>query len=144
MTITHPREARTATTAVFRTPALLRMTGPAFVAAVAYVDPGNVATNITAGARHGYLLLWVLAGANIMAMLVQYLSAKLTIATGATLPEICARRLRRPARLAMWAQAETVAIATDLAEVVGAPSRCTCSSGPLSSPAASSPERCPG
>jgi len=119
MTITHPREARTATTAVFRTPALLRMTGPAFVAAVAYVDPGNVATNITAGARHGYLLLWVLAGANIMAMLVQYLSAKLTIATGATLPEICARRLRRPARLAMWAQAETVAIATDLAEVVG-------------------------
>lgn len=93
--------------------------GPAFVAAVAYVDPGNVATNITAGARYGYLLVWVLVAANVTAMLVQYLSAKLTIATGASLPEVCRARLHRPAALAMWGQAELVAIATDLAELIG-------------------------
>jgi manganese transport protein len=95
------------------------LVGPAFVASVAYVDPGNVATNITAGARYGYLLVWVLVTANITAMLVQYLSAKLTIATGASLPELCRRRFSRPAALGMWIQAEFVAIATDLAELIG-------------------------
>ncbi|MFJ9849046.1 Nramp family divalent metal transporter [Streptomyces sp. NPDC101150] len=98
---------------------VIRLMGPAFVAAVAYVDPGNVATNITAGARYGYLLVWVVVGASAMAMLVQYLSAKLTIATGRTLPEMCAHRFGRGTRLALWAQAEIVAMATDLAEVVG-------------------------
>lgn len=93
--------------------------GPAFVAAVAYVDPGNVAANLTAGARYGYLLLWVLVLANAMAVLVQYQSAKLGLVTGRTLPELVGQRLGRPARLAYWAQAETVAAATDLAEVVG-------------------------
>ncbi|WP_280701302.1 Nramp family divalent metal transporter [Kitasatospora sp. GP82] len=109
------------TTAVagFRALTLVRLAGPAFVAAVAYVDPGNVATNFAAGARYGYLLVWVLVGANLTALLVQYLSAKLTIATGLTLPEMCARRFGRPARLLLWAQAEIVAMATDLAEVVG-------------------------
>ncbi|KIZ19250.1 Nramp family divalent metal transporter [Streptomyces natalensis] len=98
---------------------VVRLMGPAFVAAIAYVDPGNVATNITAGARYGYLLVWVVVGAGAMAMLVQYLSAKLTLATGRTLPELCAERFRRGTRLALWVQAEIVAVATDLAEVVG-------------------------
>lgn len=93
--------------------------GPAFVAAIAYVDPGNVATNTAAGARYGYLLVWVLVGANVMAGLVQYLSAKLGLVTGRTLPELVRDRLPRPARLAYWAQAEVVAMATDLAEVLG-------------------------
>lgn len=97
----------------------VKLAGPAFVASIAYVDPGNVATNVTAGARYGYLLVWVLVGASAMGMLVQYLSAKLTIATGLTLPEMCARRFSRKARLALWVQAEIVAIATDLAEIVG-------------------------
>lgn len=93
--------------------------GPAFVASVAYVDPGNVAANLTAGARYGYLLMWVLVLANLMAMLIQYLSAKLGIVTGRTLPELLGQRFRpRPRRL-YWAQAEIVALATDLAEVVG-------------------------
>ena len=95
------------------------MLGPAFVAAVAYVDPGNVAANITAGARYGYLLVWVLVLANAMAVIVQYQSAKLGIVTGSSLPEVMGNRLRKPARLAMWAQAELVAAATDLAEVIG-------------------------
>jgi manganese transport protein len=93
--------------------------GPAFVAAVAYVDPGNVGTNITAGARFGYLLLWVIVLANLTAVLVQYLAAKATIATGRTLPELCQERYSRPTRLGLVVQAELVAIATDLAEVVG-------------------------
>ncbi|GGM43296.1 divalent metal cation transporter MntH [Longimycelium tulufanense] len=93
--------------------------GPALVAAIAYVDPGNVATNTTAGARYGYLLVWVLVAANVMAGLVQYLSAKLGLATGATLPEAVRDQLRGPVRLAYWAQAELVAMATDLAEVLG-------------------------
>jgi manganese transport protein len=93
--------------------------GPAFVAAVAYVDPGNVAANLTAGARYGYRLVWVLVLANVMACLVQYLSAKLGLVTGKSLPQMVAERLPRAARLAYWAQAETVAIATDLAEVIG-------------------------
>jgi manganese transport protein len=95
------------------------MAGPAFVAAVAYIDPGNVATNITAGAKYGYLLLWVVVLANAMAMLIQYMSAKLGIATGRNLPELCRERYSRPVRLGLWAQAELVIIMTDLAEIVG-------------------------
>lgn len=98
---------------------LLALLGPAFVAAIAYVDPGNVAANLTAGARFGYLLVWVLVAANAMAVLVQYLSAKLGVVTGRSLPEVLGERLPRPARLAYWAQAEVVAAATDLAEVIG-------------------------
>ncbi|MGV8964794.1 MAG: Nramp family divalent metal transporter [Cellulomonas sp.] len=98
---------------------LLPLLGPAFVAAIAYVDPGNVAVNITAGARYGFLLVWVIVMANVMAGLVQYQSAKLGLVTGRTLPELVGDRLNRPARLAFWAQAEVVAAATDLAEVIG-------------------------
>lgn len=93
--------------------------GPAFVAAIAYVDPGNVAANLTSGARFGYLLVWVLVLANLMAALVQYQSAKLGIVTGKTMPELLGERMRRALRVAYWLQAELVAIATDLAEVVG-------------------------
>ena len=93
--------------------------GPAFVAAVAYVDPGNVAANLQAGSRYGYLLLWVLVVATVAAALVQYLSAKLGVATGASLPELMRDRLRSPARIAYWLQAEAIAMATDLAEVIG-------------------------
>src|SRR5690606_24441576 len=98
---------------------LITLLGPAFVAAIAYVDPGNVAANLTAGARFGYLLVWVLVAANAMAVLVQYLSAKLGVVTGRSLPEVLGDRLPRRARLAYWAQAEVVAAATDLAEVIG-------------------------
>lgn len=98
---------------------VLPLMGPAFVAAIAYVDPGNVAANLTAGATFGYLLLWVLVAANAMAVLVQYQSAKLGIVTGRTMPELLSRRLSRPGRLAYWAQAELVAAATDLAEIIG-------------------------
>jgi len=98
---------------------VLPLLGPAFVAAIAYVDPGNVAANLTAGARYGYLLLWVLVAANAMAVLVQYQSAKLGIVTGDSLPGVLGARLRRGPRLAFWAQAEVVAAATDVAEVVG-------------------------
>ena len=93
--------------------------GPAFVAAIAYVDPGNVAANVSAGAVYGFLLVWVILLANLMAGLVQYLSAKLGLVTGRSLPEAVGDRMRRPTRLAYWAQAELVAVATDLAEVVG-------------------------
>ncbi|PXX66689.1 manganese transport protein [Nocardia tenerifensis] len=93
--------------------------GPAFVAAIAYVDPGNVASNISAGAQFGYLLVWVIVMANVMAGLVQFLSAKLGLVTGMSLPEAVRERSGRSTRLAYWAQAETVAMATDLAEVVG-------------------------
>lgn len=98
---------------------VLPLLGPAFVAAIAYVDPGNVAANLTAGARYGYLLVWVLVLANAMAVLVQYQSAKLGLVTGRTLPELLGERLRRRTRIAFWAQAEIVATATDLAEVIG-------------------------
>jgi manganese transport protein len=94
--------------------------GPAFVAAVAYVDPGNFATNIEGGARFGYQLVWVIVAANLMAMLVQYLSAKAGVATGKSLPELCREYFPRRATFALWAQAEVVAMATDLAEIVGA------------------------
>jgi len=93
--------------------------GPAFVAAVAYVDPGNVAANITAGARYGYLLLWVLVLSCAAAMIVQYLSAKLGIVTGQSLPQVMGDRLSTGPRIAYWLQAEVVAAATDLAEVIG-------------------------
>jgi manganese transport protein len=97
----------------------LLLLGPAFVAAVAYVDPGNFATNIAAGATYGYLLCWVVVGANLMAVLVQYLAAKASIATGLTLPQLCREHFKRSTSTGLWAQAELVAVATDLAEVVG-------------------------
>lgn len=93
--------------------------GPAFVAAVAYVDPGNFAANFSAGAQYGYMLLWVLVVANLMAMLVQYLSAKVGVVTGQSLPEVVATKLGRKSRIAYWFQAELVAAACDLAEVIG-------------------------
>lgn len=98
---------------------LFRLLGPAFVAAIAYVDPGNVAANLSAGANYGYLLVWVLVLANAMAVIVQYLSAKFGLVTGKSLPEALGERLPRTGRLLFWAQAELVAIATDLAEVIG-------------------------
>jgi manganese transport protein len=93
--------------------------GPAFVASIAYVDPGNVAANVSAGAQYGFLLVWVILAANVMAGLVQYLSAKLGLVTGRTLPESVADHTRTPTRIGYWLQAELVAMATDLAEVVG-------------------------
>jgi manganese transport protein len=98
---------------------LIRLLGPAFVAAIAYVDPGNVAANLSAGARYQYLLVWVLVAANATAVIVQYLSAKLGVVTGRTLPEQLGDRLPRLGRLAFWLQAELVAAATDLAEIIG-------------------------
>ena len=94
--------------------------GPAFIAAVAYVDPGNFATNMAGGAQFGYALGWVVLTANLMAMLVQTLSAKLGIATGLSLPEVCRERLPRGVVIFLWLQAEAVAMATDLAEFTGA------------------------
>jgi manganese transport protein len=93
--------------------------GPAFVAAIAYVDPGNFATNSSAGASFGYRLLWVIVAANLLAMLVQTLTAKLGLATGRDLATLCRETLPRPVTWGLWAQAEIVAIATDLAEIVG-------------------------
>jgi manganese transport protein len=93
--------------------------GPAFVAAIAYVDPGNVAANVSSGAQFGYLLVWVVVTANVLAGLVQYLSAKLGLVTGQSLPEAIGKNISRPVRLAFWAQAEIVAMATDVAEVIG-------------------------
>jgi manganese transport protein len=98
----------------------LAMLGPAFVACIAYVDPGNFATNIAGGAKYGYLLLWVLLSANLMAMLIQNLSAKIGIATGRNLPELCREHFPRPVTWGLWVQAELIAMATDLAEFVGA------------------------
>ncbi|HEY2637584.1 MAG TPA: Nramp family divalent metal transporter, partial [Solirubrobacteraceae bacterium] len=99
---------------------MLPLLGPAFVAAIAYVDPGNFATNIQGGARYGYLLLWVVVAANLMAMLVQWLSAKVGIATGHNLAEICRARFPRGATWGLWVQAELIAMATDMAEFIGA------------------------
>jgi manganese transport protein len=93
--------------------------GPAFVAAIAYVDPGNVAANLSAGAKYGYLLVWVLVAANLMAGLIQYESAKLGLVTGQSLPELLGQRLRTGSRIGFWVQAELIAAATDLAEVIG-------------------------
>jgi manganese transport protein len=94
--------------------------GPAFIAAVAYIDPGNFATNMAAGSQFGYMLLWVVLAANLMAMLIQSMSAKLGIATGRSLPEVCRDRFRSPVVVFLWLQAELIAMATDLAEFVGA------------------------
>jgi manganese transport protein len=94
--------------------------GPAFIAAVAYVDPGNFATNISGGAQFGYLLLWVILTSNLMAMLIQSMSAKLGIATGKNLPEVCRERFPMFVTLGLWVQAEVIAMATDLAEFIGA------------------------
>lgn len=93
--------------------------GPAFVAAIAYVDPGNIAANVSAGSRFGFLLVWVIVVANVMAGLVQYLSAKLGLVTGSTLPEAVRDRAGTGSRIAYWLQAELVAIATDVAEIIG-------------------------
>jgi manganese transport protein len=94
--------------------------GPAFVASVAYIDPGNFATNILGGTQFGYRLLWVLLWSNAMAILIQYLSAKLGIVTGLTLPQNCRKHFSRPTTIALWIAAEVSAIATDLAEFLGA------------------------
>ena len=99
---------------------LLPFLGPAFIAAVAYVDPGNFATNISGGAQFGYLLLWVILTSNLMAMLIQSMSAKLGIATGKNLPEVCRDRFPRAVTFFLWVQAEIIAMATDLAEFIGA------------------------
>ena len=96
------------------------MLGPAFVASVAYVDPGNFATNVQGGAKFGYLLLWVVLLANLMAMLIQYLSAKLGIVTDRSLPEVCRERMPRWMSRGLWVQAELMAMATDIAEFLGA------------------------
>ncbi|OAB28346.1 divalent metal cation transporter [Paenibacillus macquariensis subsp. defensor] len=99
---------------------LLPFLGPAFIASVAYLDPGNFATNITAGSRYGYLLLWVIVFSNLMAVLIQSLSAKLGIATGKNLPEVARERFPKKVSLFLWIQSEIVIIATDLAEFIGA------------------------
>lgn len=99
---------------------LLPFMGPAFVASVAYVDPGNFATNIQGGAQFGYMLLWVIVASNLMAMLIQMLSAKLGIASGRNLAEICREKFPRPVAIGMWVLMELVAMATDLAEFLGA------------------------
>ncbi|GAB3683244.1 Nramp family divalent metal transporter [Salinisphaera aquimarina] len=93
--------------------------GPAFIASVAYIDPGNFATNIQAGSTYGYLLLWVVFASNLMAIVIQSMSAKLGIATGYNVPEICRARFKRPVTIGLWIQAEIIAIATDLAEFIG-------------------------
>jgi manganese transport protein len=103
-----------------RVRAMLAMLGPAFVASIAYVDPGNFATNLQGGARYGYLLLWVVVAANLMAMLIQYLSAKLGIVTDRNLPELCRDHYPRPVAWGLWIQAEAMAMATDIAEFIGA------------------------
>src|SRR5437899_8358693 len=94
--------------------------GPAFIACIAYIDPGNFATNIAGGSKFGYTLLWVIVASNLMAMLIQTLSAKLGIATGRNLPEVCRDRFSRRTTFALWVQAEVIAMATDLAEFLGA------------------------
>jgi manganese transport protein len=99
---------------------LLPFLGPAFIACVAYVDPGNFATNIAAGSKFGFTLVWVIVASNLMAMLIQTLSAKLGIATGRNLPEVCRERFSRKTSIGLWLQAEFIAMATDLAEFLGA------------------------
>jgi manganese transport protein len=124
MTATVPAGVRHVTVPQLRARGRIRflagLLGPAFVASVAYVDPGNVATNLAGGAAEGYRLAWVIAGANLTAMLVQYLTAKAGLATGQSLPELCRDRFGPRACIALWLHAEVVAMATDLAELVGA------------------------
>src|SRR5579883_3288095 len=100
--------------------AVLPFLGPAFIACVAYIDPGNFATNIQSGSAFGYQLLWVVVLANLMAMLLQTLSAKLGLATGRNLAELCREQFPRPVVYMMWAASEVAAMATDLAEFLGA------------------------
>src|SRR5215204_4115158 len=99
---------------------LLPFLGPAFIACVAYIDPGNFATNIAGGSKFGFTLLWVIVASNLMAMLIQMLSAKLGIATGRNLPEVCRENFSRRTTIGLWLQAEAIAMATDLAEFLGA------------------------
>src|SRR5580765_4502755 len=99
---------------------VLPFLGPAFIACVAYMDPGNFATNIAAGSKFGYTLVWVIVASNLMAMLIQTLSAKLGIATGRNLPEVCREQFSHRTSIGLWVQAEAIAMATDLAEFLGA------------------------
>src|SRR4051794_16465856 len=99
---------------------LLPFLGPPFIACVAYIDPGNFATNIAGGSKYGYTLVWVIVASNLMAMLIQTLSAKLGIATGRSLPEVCRERFSHRLTIGLWIQAEAIAMATDLAEFLGA------------------------
>src|SRR5947209_14416495 len=116
-----PPGLRTVDEALHRTRfRILPFLGPAFIACVAYIDPGNFATNIAAGSKYGYLLLWVIVASNLMAMLIQTLSAKLGIATGRNLPEVCREQFSRRTAFGLWVQAEAIAMATDLAEFLGA------------------------
>src|SRR6059036_1774375 len=116
-----PTGLRTVDEALHRTRfRILPFLGPAFIACVAYVDPGNFATNIAGGSRYGYTLVWVIVASNLMAMLIQTLSAKLGIATGRNLAEVCRDRFGRSTVVGLWLQAEGIAIATDLAEFLGA------------------------
>ena len=116
-----PEGLRTVDEALHRTRfRILPFLGPAFIACVAYIDPGNFATNIAGGSRFGYRLVWVIVAANLLAMLIQTLSAKLGIATGRNLPEVCRDEFPRRASILLWLQAEAIAMATDLAEFLGA------------------------
>src|SRR4051794_36763391 len=99
---------------------ILPFLGPAFIACIAYIDPGNFATNIAGGSQFGYTLVWVIVASNLMAMLIQTLSAKLGIATGRNLPEVCREQFSRRTSFGLWIQAEVIAMATDLAEFLGA------------------------
>src|SRR6476661_2612718 len=116
-----PAGLRTVDEALHRTRfRILPFLGPAFIACVAYIDPGNFATNIAGGSRFGYRLVWVIVAANLLAMLIQTLSAKLGIATQRNLPEVCREQFPRKASILLWIQAEGIAMATDLAEFLGA------------------------
>jgi manganese transport protein len=117
-TVTAARDAINGKVKGFR--ALLPFLGPAFIASIAYIDPGNFATNIQSGARFGYKMLWIIVLANLMAMLLQNMSAKLGIATGKSLPEICRENLPKSLTIIMWIVSELAAMATDLAEFLGA------------------------
>jgi manganese transport protein len=116
-----PAGLRTVDEALHRTRfRILPFLGPAFIACVAYIDPGNFATNIAAGSKFGYLLVWVVVASSLMAMVIQTLSAKLGIATGRNLPEVCREQFSHRASVLLWLQAEAIAMATDLAEFLGA------------------------
>src|SRR5579862_7938240 len=118
---TLPEGLRTVDEALHRTRfRVLPFLGPAFIACVAYIDPGNFATNIAGGSRFGYTLVWVIVVSNLMAVLIQTLSAKLGIATGRNLPELCREHFSHRTTIGLWIQAEAIAMATDLAEFLGA------------------------
>src|SRR3954463_8069813 len=116
-----PKGLQTVDEALHRTRfRILPFLGPAFIACVAYIDPGNFATNIAGGSQFGYTLVWVIVASNLMAILIQTLSAKLGIATGRNLPEGCRDEFPRRTSILLWIQAEAIAMATDLAEFLGA------------------------